>query len=143
MNSFQDFAAFQNSPEFNQELYDLGTDEEVLMLPTLKQFFNDDTLVRLPDGSHLDFVGKRKFIELKSRYINRLKHDDTAIGVDKIKQVRILHLQGVTSYFVFKFLDGTYYWQFDPTQRLGYRRLPPREILHYFIPIDKLTPLIV
>ena len=70
MNPFQDFAAFQNSPQFNAKLFKIGTKQELLMLPTLKQFFNDDTLVQLPDGSHLDFVGKNQFIELKTRYIN-------------------------------------------------------------------------
>ena len=146
MNSFKNFEAFRQSPKFNSVLYKRGTEQEIILLPTLRTFFQDDTLEPLPDGSHFDFKGKNKFVELKSRSCNRLTYQDTAIGVDKIDYAETLFLGGSKVYFVFQYTDGLYFWEYDPIQKLKllrYGRIPPKGIPHWFVPVDILTPLIV
>ena len=138
MNSFTNFENFKNSVKFNKERYDLGIKAEKEQLTTLRQFFKDYTILALPDGSHFDFVGNDLLIELKSRRCNRLTYSDTAIGVQKILYAKQCH---ENVYFVFQFNNGLYYWKYDPTVELRMGVISTSGIPHWFIPVEKLTPL--
>ena len=138
MNSFTNFENFKNSVKFNKERYDLGIKAEIEQLTTLQQFFKDDTIIPLPEGSHFDFEGNNLLIELKSRRCNRLTFCDTAIGVQKILYAKECH---ENVYFVFQFNNGLYYWKYDPTVELRMGVISSSGIPHWFIPVEKLTPL--
>ena len=47
-----------------------GLQKEIELLPTLKSYFKDEILDRLDKNNEFDYVGNRKFIELKSRNNN-------------------------------------------------------------------------
>ena len=64
---FHNFNKFTKSVKFNSARYEYGVKEENRLLIPLQQFFNDDTLRPMPDGSIFDYRGKGIYIELKSR----------------------------------------------------------------------------
>ena len=140
MNPFKNFETFKQSPKFNKNQYALGVKEEEDQLNTLRQFFNDDTIIPLPDGSHFDFQGKNLLIELKSRRCKRTAFLDTAIGVPKISYAKQCQED---VYFVFKYTDGMYYWKYDKTIPLRLGAISTSGIPHWFIPITLLSPMIV
>ena len=135
---FPKFNDFKKSVRFNKELYEFGIEEEKKVIDTLRLFFKDDSIMHLPEGYAYDFIGKDKLIELKSRQNKLLTYIDTAIGINKIKEAGYYHGE---VYFVFKFLDGLYYWKYDPEQKL--RKGYINTTLHYFIPISVLLPVII
>lgn len=130
MNSFE---SFKKSKSFKTELYNLGVLEEKLILPHLKTYFMDDTIIHLPEGHPFDFKGKHKIIELKTRTVASTTFKDTAIGINKINYAK--NYSG-DSYFVFKFTDSIYYWKYD--SKLKLREFEISGVLHYFIPMNEL-----
>jgi hypothetical protein len=140
MNSFENFESFKNSSKFHKSQYHLGISQEAALFPTLKAFFNDDTLEPLPDGSYFDFTGSNKLIEMKSRTCHRLTYSDTAIGVQKIEYASYTDKD---VYFVFKFANGLFYWKYDRKEELRYGMIPTTGIPHFFIPTSILSPMIV
>ena len=135
---YNNFENIKKSVRFNKDLYEYGREQERKVIDTLKVFFNDVGIIDLPEGYTFDFIGNNKLIELKSRQNNRLQYSDTAIGMNKIKEAK--NYTGEV-FFVFKFLDGLYYWKYDPMVKLrkGYINIT----LHYFIPVDALMPIII
>ena len=140
MNSFENFQSFKNSPKFNKSQYKLGIIEEAALLPTLQEFFKDQTVTPLPDGSYFDFEGDHKLIEIKSRTCHRLTYSDSAIGVQKIEYASNTNKD---VYFVFKFANGLFYWKYDRTEELRYGLIPTTGIPHFFIPTSILSPMIL
>ena len=140
MNPFKNFETFKQSPKFNKERYTLGVKAEEEQLHTLRQFFNDDSIIPLPEGSTFDFQGTNKLIELKSRRCKRTAFPDTAIGVPKISYAK--QCKEVV-YFVFKYTDGLYYWKYDKNIQLRLGAISTSGIPHWFIPISLLSPMIV
>ena len=138
MNSFENFETFKQSYKFNKQKYDLGILAEKEVLPVLRKFFKDDSLKPLSDGSHFDFKGQNKIIELKSRTCNRHTYRDTAIGVQKISYAK---QSSVDVYFIFQFIDGLYYWKYNPTDYLRLGAISTSGIAHLFIPVVLLTQL--
>lgn len=136
MNPIQ-FEKFRKTPQFNKQLYDLGRVAEVEIFDKLKTFFDDDTIFQLPEGNQFDYEGINKKIELKSRRIYRLTYADTAIGIKKIETA--LKDKTRDYYFVFKFVNGLYYWKFDYSIQLRMGML--NNILHYFIPVNILIKI--
>ena len=136
---FHNFNKFTKSVKFNSARYEYGVKEENRLLVPLQQFFNDDTLRPMPDGSKFDFVGEGKFIELKSRTCKRTTYDTTCIGVTKIDYAK-QHSHQYDFYFVFQFIDESiWYWKYNPEQPLTDDNI--YNIPHYFIPITYLTPM--
>ena len=132
-----DFSAFQHSPAFNKDNYDLGHTVEIELLPVLQSFFNDPMIQLCPEGYTFDYAGIDKLIELKSRSYTKDHFSDTMIGVNKIESARHHYItKNSNVYFVFKFLDGTYYWKYDPATIL--RKHPAVYGVHYFIPVEEL-----
>ena len=140
MNPFKDFESFKQSSNFNSKNYQVGTLEESILLPTLCTVFYDTTLRSLPEGSLFDFQGHNKVIELKSRLCKRNTFKDTAIGASKIAYAKQQHHLKI--YFVFQFLDGIYYWEYDPSIKLRSGKIPTTGIPHWFIPVEILIPVI-
>ena len=140
MNPFKNFETFKQSLKFNKERYALGVKEEEEQLNTLRQFFNDDIIVPLPEGSTFDFQGKNKLIELKSRRCKRTAFPDTAIGMPKISYATQCQED---VYFVFNYTDGMYFWKYDKTIPLRLGAISTSGIAHWFIPIKLLSPLIL
>ena len=134
---FKGFNNFKKSTRFNAKLYEMGTKEEHKLLLPLKQFFKDDTIEPLPEGSKFDFVGEGIYVELKSRTCKKNTYETTCISVCKIEYAK-LHCHESDFYFVFNFLDGVYYWKYNQEQPLSYNNI--YNIPHYFIPITYLSP---
>lgn len=110
---FQDFESFKKSSKFNRINYEKGTLAEVMILVKLQIFFNDNTIKQLEEGNTFDFEGENKFIELKTRNCYSYAFKDTCIGEIKINRAKELEKLGKNIYFVFEFLDGTFFWKFD------------------------------
>ena len=136
---FHNFNKFTKSVKFNSARYEYGVKQENKLLVPLQQFFNDDSLRPMPDGSKFDFVGKGKFIELKSRTCKITTYDTTCIGVTKIDYAKQQSHQ-YDFYFVFQFIDGSiWYWKYNPEQPLSISAICNK--LHYLIPISYLIPI--
>ena len=110
--NLEQFNIFKSSPKFNKERYELGLIAEMEVLDTLREYFEDGTILPLPEGDQFDFTGKDKKIEFKSRSVYRLRYDDTAIGIQKIKKSQ--SMEGIDNhYYVFKYVNGLHYWKYD------------------------------
>ena len=125
--------------------YNFGINKELQLLPTIKQFLNDNTIYKLENSNEFDFKGDNKYIELKSRNNNYNKYPTTMIGYNKIKKALELNED---VYFIFNFTDGIYYYKFDRDKELeikqGGRRDRGRPEIkdYYFIPIEILQKII-
>ena len=96
---------------FREEDYQKGNQHEILMLPKLQEYFNDDTLRLTPKCHTFDYIGKNKFIEIKKRNFNSDKYPDTMIGYNKIEFAQKNCNKNVI--FCFSFTDGLYYYKFN------------------------------
>ena len=136
--NIEQFNIFKKSPQFNKERYELGRVAELEVLDTLREYFGDGTIFPLPEGDQFDFTGKDKKIEFKSRSVNRLTYEDTAIGVQKINKSR--SMEGIENhYYVFKYVNGLYYWKYDSTLFLRQGKI--NGINHFFIDVRKLIKI--
>jgi hypothetical protein len=134
-------------PNFHNKDYIIGREEELNVLPILKDFFQDTDLLHSHDRyASFDFYSPTKKIEFKRRYCKMNKYPDLMIGESKISKAR-LDTSGTEYYFVFKFDDGIFYWKFDPNIYLM-RRVGGRcdrgvsEIRPYnYIPTYLLKPI--
>lgn len=121
--------------------YEMGINNENLLLPKLKEFFNDDTIHKLNDYSVFDYEGENKYIELKSRNNNYNKYKTTMIGLNKLVKASTLKPD---VYFFFNFLDGLYYYKYNFDDNFEIRQggrhdRGENEINNYcYIPIDIL-----
>ena len=136
--NIEQFNIFKKSPQFNKERYELGRVAELEVLDTSREYFEDGTIFPLPEGDQFDFTGKDKKIEFKSRSVNRLTYEDTAIGVQKINKSR--SMEGIENhYYVFKYVNGLYYWKYDSTLFLRQGKI--NGINHFFIDVRKLIKI--
>ena len=125
--------------------YTFGLKKEVELLPTIRKFFNDETIIKLDDYNIFDFKGDNKYIELKSRNCNYNKYPTTMIGYNKIKKALELNED---IYFIFNFTDGFYYFKFDKNIQLEIKQggrfdRGKKELSDYaFIPIEILKEII-
>ena len=103
---------------FREEDYQKGNQHEILMLPKLQEYFNDDTLRLTPKCHTFDYIGKNKFIEIKKRNFNSDKYKDTMIGINKIAYCTN---KDINYYFCFSFNDGDYIWKYNNDDKLNYR----------------------
>ena len=99
--------------------FEFGNLRELEVLPILKTFFNDDTIIKLDKHNVFDFKGDNKYIELKSRHNRYNKYPTTMIGLNKIMKASTLDEY---VYFFFCFDDGLYYWLYDKNYELEIRR---------------------
>ena len=136
--NFYNFNIFKKSVKFNATTYAYGVKEENRLLIPLQQFFNDDTLRPMPDGSKFDFMGKGKYIELKSRTFCKDKYDTTCISVCKIEYAK-RNCHNYDFYFVFNFTDGVWWYKYDKDKQLFTSNI--FGVTHYFIPISYLKPM--
>ena len=134
----EEFTIFKNNPKFNKDRYELGRVAEMEVIGTLQEYFQDSSICELPEGNQFDFQGLNKKIELKSRSVYRLTYDDTAIGVGKIQASKLIF--GIEDhYYVFKFVNGLYYWKYDLATELRLGCI--HGIQHYFIPVLNLIKI--
>lgn len=134
----EEFLIFKNSPKFNKARYEIGRVAEIEIIDTLKKYFDDPSICPLPEGDIFDFCGRKKKIELKSRSVYRLTYDDTAIGMGKIHKSKLMY--GFEDhYYVFKFINGLYYWRYNPDSPLRLGSL--HGVQHYFIPVGDLIKI--
>jgi len=125
--------------------YTFGLKKEIELLPTIRKFFNDETIIKLDDYNIFDFKGDNKYIELKSRNCNYNKYPTTMIGYNKIKKALELNED---IYFIFNFTDGIYYFKFDKNIQLEIKQggrfdRGKKELSDYaFIPIEILKEII-
>ena len=128
-----------------KEDYMFGLKKEIELLPTIRKFFNDETIIKLDDYNIFDFKGDNKYIELKSRNCNYNKYPTTMIGYNKIKKALELNED---IYFIFNFTDGIYYFKFDKNIQLEIKQggrfdRGKKELSDYaFIPIEILKEII-
>ena len=122
--------------------YNVGLQYEVQLLPFLRVYFNDNTIMQLDRFNTFDYRGKGKFIELKTRKCSVKSYPSTMIGVNKIEAAKSLNED---VYFIFQFTDGVYCWKYDSDIPLlkkqgGRTDRGTSEIKDYFyIPIGLLT----
>jgi hypothetical protein len=125
--------------------YSFGVQKEVELLPILRKFFSDDTIIQLDKHNIFDYKGDDKYIELKSRNNSYNKYPTTMIGYNKIKKALEVDEE---VYFVFNFTDAIYYYQFDRDKELEIKqggrndRGRPEIKDYYFIPIEILKEII-
>jgi hypothetical protein len=125
--------------------YSFGVQKEVELLPILRKFFSDDTIIQLDRHNIFDYKGDNKYIELKSRNNSYNKYPTTMIGYNKIKKALEVDEE---VYFVFNFTDAIYYYQFDRDKELEIKqagrndRGRPEIKDYYFIPIEILKEII-
>ena len=136
--NYPNFHKFKKSVEFNSARYEYGVKEENKLLVPLQQFYNDDSIKPLPEGSKFDFMGEGIYIELKSRTCKKDTYESTCISVGKVEYAK-QHCHESVFYFVFNFTDGMYYWKYNQEQPLTYENI--YNIPHYFIPISYLLPI--
>ena len=128
-----------------KKVYTFGLKKEVELLPTIRKFFNDETIIKLDDYNIFDFKGDNKYIELKSRNCNYNKYPTTMIGYNKIKKALELNED---IYFIFNFTDGIYFFKFDKNIQLEIKQggrfdRGKKELSDYaFIPIEILKEII-
>jgi hypothetical protein len=91
---------------------------ETTLKPTLEHFFK--ITLHQTNRFHLfDYISDNQeiYIELKTRECTHLKYKDTMIGMNKIYKAIELITEGKKIYFVFKFTDGIYYWNYKGTHK--------------------------
>ena len=137
---FKSFQNFKKSVKFNATTYAYGIKQEKNLLLPLQEFFRDTHIKPLPEGYKFDFIGQNKFIELKSRTCKMNAYDTTCISVSKIEYASQHSSEG-DFFFVFNYIDGMYYWKYNPEQPLIIGTI--NNIPHYLIPIKYLTSMLV
>jgi len=124
--------------------YNFGLQKEVEILEIIKNYFNDDTIIKLNKYNVFDFKGI-SYYELKSRNNEYNKYSSTMIGNNKI--IKASQLDDDV-YFLFSFTDGLYYWKYDKNYKLEIKKggridRGIAEINDYaFIPIEILIKIV-
>ena len=96
---------------------EFGLIKERELLPILKNYFNDDTIIKLDKNNVFDFKGdKSGYIELKSRHCIMNKYPTTMVGYNKI--IKAKELNDYDVYFFFSFDDFLTYWKYDKNYEL-------------------------
>lgn len=124
--------------------YKMGKTQEMNILETIREYFDDDIEPATDKYSPYDYIGRHFVYELKSRTNTYNAYTTTMIGGDKI-------INGRPQVFLFKFLDGLYYIEKDEelfktfvkedfvrNKRTDFYDIKKKYI---FIPIDKLKKI--
>jgi len=129
-----------------QSDYAYGIQQQKKLYPLFKNFF-DDNLISTPNKyDKYDYEGTTTSYELKARKINYETYSTTCIASDKINPKHNKHQT-----YLFNFLDGTYYIEydkelFDTFDIKEFRRfrtgVNDKEKPYVYIPINKLTRII-
>ena len=99
-----------NQLKFQKDLQ-FGLQSEKDLLPTIRNFFNDQTIERTTTKfSANDYFSSNKRLELKSRTFRYDKYETTMIGLNKVKDA--IKFDG-EYYFLFKFTDGLYFIKYE------------------------------
>ena len=129
--------------------FNLGESSELSLLPVLKKYFNDDNIIRTNRYDTFDYTNNNNIlIELKTRTNTKDKYEDTMINIAKVNKCKKLSKTNEI-YFMFKFIDGVYFWKYNTTDQLT-KRLGGRldrsnkEIKeYYYINVSLLKELII
>jgi hypothetical protein len=119
-----------------EKRYNYGKEKESEVLPKIKQFFKDDTIIQSEKRyEKYDYKGL-KLYELKSRDCGLNSYPTTMIPVDKcIKDIILL----------FNFNDGLYYIEYDETNFSKYEQkrftLYQQNKMYYYIPNNDLIKI--
>jgi hypothetical protein len=127
--------------------YISGIRKEKLILPKLKAFFNDETVIKIEDKyAVFDFEGDKKLIELKTRNCHSDYYETSMVGFNKIQYARTK--TDIDIYFFIWFFDGIFYYKYDREEKglifkEGGRKDRGRdEIKEYcYIPLEYLKKL--
>lgn len=92
----------------NKQEYEYGLKAEIQLKPLLEKFCGVE-LSGTKQYDTFDFVGENITIELKSRKNTKDKYPTTIVGMNKIEAIE----EGEKVIFVFNFLDGLYYWEYQ------------------------------
>ena len=137
MNMFND----DERKIFNKE-FNFGTPKEAEILSILEEYFGETFLEPENQFSAFDLYNDTTQIEIKSRRNNYRAYPTTLIGTNKAIKTDKKQL------FVFNFLDGIYYIQYDEERfsfwidnftrnsRIG---LETEANKYFYIPITELT----
>jgi hypothetical protein len=126
-----------------KEDYSFGIEQEDTILPIVSKYFNDDIVKSSCKNSKYDYIGTKNYYEVKSRKNKYDAFPTTLIGANKVFSDNQI--------FIFNFLDGIYYIQYDEKSFEVFEKKPftrnfrsgvvDKEQLYYFIPIDRLIKL--
>lgn len=126
-----------------QQDYSFGIQQEDAILPLVSKYFNDDIIKSPSKTSRYDYKGTKYFYEVKSRKNNYDAFPTTIIGANKVFTDNQI--------FIFNFLDGIYYIQYDEKSFETFEKKPfvrkarcgfvDKEQMYYFIPCDRLVKL--
>jgi hypothetical protein len=111
----------------------------------IKEYFKQESLIKLPKNHQFDYAGSDSFFEIKSRRNLSKKYPTTMIGYNKIELAMKTNDKDV--YFIFEFIDGSYYYKFNKDDehiiKKGGRSDRGRfeYKLYCFISIDKLIKI--
>ena len=129
--------------------FNFGESSEISLLPVLKKYFNDDTIIRTNKYDNFDYTNNNNIlIELKTRTNALNKYEDTMINIAKVNKCKKLSKTNEI-YFMFKFTDGVYYWKYNNEDKLTQRKggrldRSNKEIKDYFyINVSLLKELII
>jgi hypothetical protein len=93
--------------------YIQGTNQEDLLLPFFRIFFNDLSIKKQVNPfSVMDFKGDKLLIELKTRNNALNKYDTTMVGYNKFLGCSKLN-KDIRCFFFFKFTDCLSYYEYD------------------------------
>jgi hypothetical protein len=129
-----------------QSDYSYGIQQQETLYPLFKKFFKDNLVSTPKKFDKYDYEGTTASYELKSRKINFKTYPTTCIASDKINPDH-----NKKQIYLFNFLDGTYYIEydkelFDTFEVKEFRRfrqgVNDKEKPYVYIPIEKLTPLV-
>ena len=126
--------------------YSIAQKKEEEILPLLKKHFGE-TVEPLNNRYHpFDFSNEKFLIELKCRNVKASTYPTTIVGMNKIEFLKRKGNECKTGIFVFKFLDGTYFWKFNETEMTvsdgGRTDRGVSEIKKYaYIPVGKLVKM--
>lgn len=136
---------FRKIYQKNKKDGDLGEDK---VLPLVEKYFN--VKIRKTSNYHeFDFVDNLgTYYEVKSRNNNYATYDTTMVGYNKIVYANN-YLVGKPVYFIFNFLDGVYYYEYEQSKlneleiRIGGRSDRGKEEYkkYCYIPIKKLIKI--
>jgi hypothetical protein len=119
-----------------------GSEQEIIVLPILQNFFNDALLQKCSKYSTIDFQSPTHLIELKSRNNTLLKYPTTLLPFNKVVPT------DKSLIFAFKFTDCITFIRydknlFDSFEKKPFRRYRPgvfdKEVDYLHIPIENLT----
>lgn len=126
--------------------YEYGTKQQAYLLDTFQNFFKDNLISTLSKFDKYDYEGDTTSYELKSRKVNHNTYPTTCIAQDKVNPTH-----NKKQIYLFNFLDGNYYIEydkelFDSFEVKNFRRyrsgFNDKEKPYVYIPIEKLKPLV-